>query len=115
MGTAYTTSDLLAFHEFLTDAARSLMVRKNNDYAGSSGTQPFKNFELCSAMGLTTTEVGMAVRLSDKIQRLSHLLSGQKMLVTDESLRDTLLDIINYTVLIGAYVDSKGEDCKESC
>ncbi len=110
MGTAYATSDLLDYHALLTDAARSLMARKNNDYAGSSGAQPFKNFQLCSAMGLTTTEVGMAVRLSDKIQRLAHLLSGQKMLVTDESLRDTLLDIINYTVLIGAYVESLGKE-----
>lgn len=95
---------LFAYHAATCSAALELMRKKNNDYAGADGTKPFKNFELCETLGLTKTEVGMVVRLSDKLQRLAHILGGQNMLVKEESLRDTLLDIINYSVLIGAYV-----------
>lgn len=98
-------SELLDFHANLCDDARALMKRKNNDYA--TADRPFKNFELCEYLGLAKTDIGMAVRLADKLQRLSQMIAGKEMLVKDEGLRDTLLDIVNYTVLIGAYIEGK--------
>lgn len=104
---AFNVFDLLNLHDDLCDEARGLMERKNNDYAGEDGTSPFKNFLHAETLGLCSVEQGMVVRLSDKLQRLAHAVSGQEMKVTDESIRDTILDIINYSVLISAYLKSK--------
>lgn len=103
----YDVWDLLAHHDTLTAEAYELMQRKNNDYAGADGASPFKNFLHAETLGLCSAEQGMVVRLSDKLQRLAHAVSGQEMKVTDESVRDTILDIINYSVLISAYLKSK--------
>jgi len=98
------TQELLKHHQWLTERALDLMRRKNADYAGADGQRPFRNFELCEAMNLCRTDVGMAVRLADKIQRLSGALaSGGDFKVTDETFDDTVLDAINYLVLISAY------------
>ena len=40
-------------------------------------------------------EVGVLVRLNDKIERLKHLI-GNGLVPTNESLEDTWLDIVNY-------------------
>jgi hypothetical protein len=106
----FDVEDLLEYHDELCDDAVDLMRRKNNDYAGASWKSPFKNFLHAETLGLCAAEQGMVVRLSDKLQRLAHFVSGQEMKVSDESLRDTLLDIVNYTVLIGAYLQSKKQD-----
>lgn len=98
---------LLDHHEDMCGEAWRLMSRKNNDYAGAGGTSPFKNFLHAETLGLCTVEQGMVVRLSDKLQRLAHFVSGQEMQVKDEALQDTILDIINYAVLISAYTKAK--------
>jgi hypothetical protein len=44
--------------------------------------------------------VGVTVRLSDKVQRLAHLVVGRKTnTLADESIEDTFRDIINYGVI----------------
>lgn len=104
------TTELLEHHCKLTAAAFELMRRKNADYAGKDGTRPFRNFELCEAMNLCRTEVGMAVRLSDKIQRLAGALSSDGTFqVSDETFDDTVLDAINYLVLISAHRKQQGK------
>lgn len=102
------TTELLEHHLKLCARAQQLMERKNADYAGADGETPFKNFQTSEALGLCTTEVGMAIRLSDKLQRLSgFLVNPRDMQVKDESLDDTILDGINYLVLISAYLKQK--------
>ena len=39
------------------------------------------------------------IRLEDKLSRLETLLGGQEQKVKDESIRDTLVDIANYSIL----------------
>jgi hypothetical protein len=58
-------------------------------------------------MGICKTEAGMLVRMTDKMSRLSSFLESGKFEVADESLEDTTLDIINYAVLLYAYVADK--------
>lgn len=43
--------------------------------------------------------VGVIVRMGDKISRLSSISSTRVTLVNDESLRDTLLDLHNYSAM----------------
>lgn len=99
------TSQLLSHHDHLCEEARNLMVKKNADYAEAEA--PFKNFELSERLGLCSTEAGMAIRLSDKIQRLCGFLAGKDLKVKDESVRDTILDAVNYLVLISARLEER--------
>lgn len=43
--------------------------------------------------------VGVIVRMGDKISRLSTISNSQITLVNDESIRDTLLDLHNYSAM----------------
>lgn len=99
--------ELLNIHETLCNKSRALMRKKNADYAGGRGVEPFANFTRCEAMGICKTEAGMLVRMTDKMSRLSSFLESGKFEVADESLEDTTLDIINYAVLLYAYVADK--------
>lgn len=102
-----TREELLAFHAELCGAARELMSKKNRDYAGKEGTEPFANFTRVESMGICKTEQGFMVRLTDKMSRLSSFIHAGKMNVQDESFMDTCVDVINYMVLLAAYLKEK--------
>jgi hypothetical protein len=94
-----TREGLLALHVKLCNEAKDLMVKKNHDYGANS--DPFRNFR-------TFGSLGILVRMSDKLARLHSYLENGKLKVEDETVRDTLLDIINYSVLFGGFLeDSK--------
>ena len=97
----------LASHLTLCDKARNLMRKNNADYAGHQGIEPFANFTRVESMGICKTESGMLVRVTDKMSRLSSFMEAGKFEVKDESLEDTILDMINYSVLLYAYVSDK--------
>ena len=61
-----------------------IFERKNADYGNSYAT-----------FGM----VGIIVRLQDKINRLVNISNTKITLVKDETLRDTLLDLQNYSTL----------------
>jgi hypothetical protein len=101
-------SRLLAIHKELTDEARSLSERKNHDYSGGKDdSHPFLNFTRCEAMGICKTEAGIMVRLTDKMSRLSTFITTGEFRVKDEAVKDTVLDVINYVVILYAYIQSK--------
>jgi hypothetical protein len=102
-----TREELLRFHEQICADARELMNLKNRDYAGNHGKEPFANFTRCQAMGICNTEQGFMVRIVDKMSRLSSFLQHGKMNVTDESFKDTVVDVINYMVLLAAFSSEK--------
>ena len=102
-----TRDDLLKMHNELCSEAQALMNKKNRDYAGNAGMEPFANFTRCESMGVCTTEQGFLVRLTDKMSRLSSFVEAGKMHVEDESVHDTCLDVINYMVLLSAYLKDK--------
>ena len=104
-----TREELLQFHSQVCKDAQELMNLKNRDYAGSDGVEPFANFTRCEAMGICDTEAGFMVRVTDKMSRLSSFLRAGKMHVEDESFYDTIVDVINYMVLLGAYVKDKDD------
>lgn len=99
--------EYLDFHKALCDEARALSEKKNHDYAGRGGMEPFANFVRCEAMGICSTERGFMVRLTDKMSRLSSFADSGILAVSDESLRDTCMDIVNYVCLMLAYIESK--------
>lgn len=98
---------LLVAHEVMCAKARNLMAKKNMDYAGEEDI--FANFRRTEDMGITTTEKGFLVRMTDKFSRLSTFTENNELAVKDESVEDTLIDIINYAVLFHHYVKTKNE------
>ena len=103
--------ELLKLHDELCKEARKIMEIKNHDYAGGKHESiPFANFTRVESMGITTTEKGLLVRMTDKMSRLSTFCQEGEFKAKDESLRDTILDTINYGILLYAYVTSKNSD-----
>ena len=75
-----------AFYD-LSDELIDLMISKNEDYGS-------KNIINSPGGALN----GLAVRLYDKIERLSNLTSKSNT-PNHESIRDTLIDIANYAII----------------
>ena len=101
-----TQAELLRHMEKTFADCLATAQRKNTDYAGASGENPFANFEACVVVGVPV-ERGFLVRIMDKIKRISNLLD-QEAQVTNESIIDTLDDAINYLALMKAYLASTG-------
>jgi hypothetical protein len=86
---------------------------KNKDYANDDDA--LRNFKLVESMDLCSKEQGIIVRMCDKLYRISNLIK-QDGCVKDESIEDTLHDIINYSAILIASLRSKGDTrCTASC
>lgn len=99
--------ELFKMHGEMCHMALELMKKKNADYAGSDGHNPFANFTRSEALGICSTEQSFLVRMTDKMSRLSSFAAKGKLDVEDESVYDTLIDLINYSVLLAAYLKQK--------
>ena len=78
--------------------------KKNADY--SKVGEPFANFKNVEVLGICSTEAGILTRMTDKMSRISNLIK-QEAQVKDESIMDSLLDLINYSAILKAYLTSK--------
>ena len=94
-------------HKILTQKAFDIMVVKNNDYA--CGDDPFANFRKGELFNLCSTEAGILLRITDKISRLATFVNDGKLAVKNESYEDSVLDVINYMVLLVAYTKDKNK------
>ena len=82
--------DNAKLHQILEEAFE-LRKRKDADY-GSSWKRH--------------GDVGLVVRLSDKIERLNSLVFDKKLSqVKSESVRDTAIDVINYAAMLALWID----------
>jgi len=112
MESEMTREEYFKFHKDFCIEALELSMRKNHDYSGGEdGSNPFQNFMFVEEMGMSvTTEQGFMVRLADKIKRMAGFCKTGTFEVSDESFRDTALDVVNYVCLLAAYVDSKSKN-----
>mgnify|MGYP003139221398 FL=1 len=105
---------LLHLHTEMTQEARRLMEAKNHDYSGGKdASDPFLNFTRVQKLGITDTKTGFLVRMTDKLSRLITFSHNNKFRTKDEALKDTILDLINYSVLLYAYSQTEKGDYKE--
>jgi len=81
-----------------------IVIEKNQDYA--NGGDPFQNFRMVEDAGLTAVEKGIAVRMSDKMQRIFNLLD-EEAAVEDETIADTLSDLRNYANILQVYLEEE--------
>ncbi len=69
-----------------------LFIKKNKDYGDA-----FANYG----------PIGVIVRMGDKIQRLMSISKTNITMVKDESIRDTLIDLHNYSAMAVMLLDEK--------
>lgn len=99
-----TTTSLLNLHDNLCQSAKDLMVLKNNDYTSNSG-DPFANFRGSSYLGIDPV-LGVLLRMQDKMMRVRTFAEKGELKVKDEGVKDALVDLINYTVLMYGLIES---------
>lgn len=102
-----TTTQLLQFHERISQECREIMAKKNHDYAGASGATPFGNFQAPEQLGLCSTETGIVMRMLDKLKRLITFCNAGELKVENEGAADACKDIVNYAIILAAYVEEK--------
>jgi hypothetical protein len=73
---------------------------KNADYTNGEGA--FANFEVTERLGLSSAEIGLLIRMVDKIQRLKSFLSKGELQVKGESAQDAAKDIMGYALILSA-------------
>jgi len=100
---------LIENYEKYQKQMHDILKRKNSDYAGTADT--YANFMYCEKLGLCSTETGIMVRISDKMTRISNLLK-QDAQVKEESIKDTLLDMANYAMILASYIEDKNKKTK---
>ncbi len=88
---------------------------KRNAY--SSNGDALGNFFQSSKMTGIPAHIGVWVRMTDKIMRITNIMKGNKIKVTDETIEDTLLDLSNYSIILillmrSEKVGKKTEDAK---
>lgn len=79
--------DNVKMHKSVCDELNALYERKNHDY-GDSYHNTYLKWGLPMA----------AIRLEDKLNRYETLIRTESK-VNDESIRDTLLDLANYSIM----------------
>lgn len=99
--------ELIEYHAEITAEARKLMKRKNHDYAGDDAKNPWMNFERSEIMGVCKTEQAFMVRILDKVSRLITFIDAGELQVKEEGVQDSIIDIINYMVLFGAFIEDQ--------
>ena len=85
-------TDSVSILEKIQNEARELFRKKNQDYGDA-----FANYG----------PIGVLVRIGDKISRLQSITTRQISLINTESLRDTLIDLHNYSAMAIMLIDEK--------
>ncbi|MCK9597998.1 MAG: DUF1599 domain-containing protein [Sphaerochaeta sp.] len=85
---------------YFENECMALLEKKGHDYAGNADC--LKNLR---RHGLR----GIVVRLGDKYERIDTLTwGGDGPAVKGESIRDTLIDLVNYSLLAMIFLDDEG-------
>lgn len=84
-----------AMHHKICEELGELYRKKNHDY-GDSFHKSYEEFGLTMA----------AIRLDDKLNRFKTLIKAESK-VKDESVRDTLIDLANYSIMAAMELDRK--------
>ena len=77
----------LEVFKLITDKMYKTYESKNNDY-GDSFTKVRNKYPN-----------SIVIRLNDKLNRLESLMNGNKQMVSDESIDDTLIDMATYSIM----------------
>lgn len=79
-----------------------IMKRKNADYSGFN-SDPYANFKEVQKLGVDPVD-GFLTRMMDKVCRIKTFQIRGSLKVTDESAKDTLADLANYSMLLAGFL-----------
>lgn len=85
-------------HKEIVEELNRVYEQKNTDY-GDSFAESVREFGIVAAL----------TRISDKYNRFKRLSLGNRNLVGDESIRDTLLDMANYCIMLSMILEEEQE------
>ncbi len=100
-------SERQKFYEFAKkfyEDAFAIIQKKNDDY--SQENNPFANFEFTAEASGIKTEQVFLMQIANKLARMRECLD-KPLSVLDETLIDTLQDMMNYCVLLAGYLKKK--------
>ena len=100
-----TREELFRLHEEICTGAKELMKKKNADYASSQ--DPFMNFRRAEFLGFSTAEMGVLIRMTDKMSRISTFLNRGQLSLENESVYDAIVDMINYSVILAGLLKDR--------
>lgn len=100
-----TKEQYFEFAENFFGECVEISKRKNADYTGKN-IDPFSNFQSVEVLGIKT-EQGFLTRMMDKMKRIASFVENGELQVKDESVKDTLRDLANYSCLLAGYIESK--------
>lgn len=83
------------------------LARKNKDYTAGSD-DPFANFRSSSEVGIDPL-LGVLIRILDKVQRLKSFALSGKLSVENETVEDSLMDIMGYACFMIGMLREKDE------
>lgn len=108
--------EFVEFHKETVLKMNDICRKKNDDYSGGGDVYAFNNFTMVEKKDVCSTEAGFLVRMEDKMMRINNLVKkGGVGSVSDESIKDTLMDLANYAILMMGYIESKNSSNKPSC
>lgn len=81
--------DRVAIFREITEKMADLYEKKNKDY-GNSFNRSIKRYGAVAGL----------VRISDKFNRLENLMMNGECEIKDESIKDTLMDLANYAIML---------------
>ena len=86
-------------HKEIVGELNRVYEQKNTDY-GDSFAESVREFGIVAAL----------TRISDKYNRFKRLALGNRNLVGDESIKDTLLDMANYCIMLSMILEQEQEE-----
>ena len=99
-------TELISLHKQLAAEAVELMNKKNADYGADSDA--FANFRM-SALLKVDPSIGLMLRMQDKMARLLSFITKGKLEVDGEGWHDSIIDLINYAVLLHGLLGEKAK------
>lgn len=105
-----TRDELFLMHITTCENALETMKAKNQDYSASK--DPFGNFRVSESFGVPA-EIGIIIRTTDKLKRMESFVRRGTLAVKDESIDDTIEDVINYMILLKAMLFDRKNNEKE--
>lgn len=95
--------ELVAIHKDVCERLNAVYEKKNKDYGNSFG-ETYKRLGIISAV----------TRISDKMNRLESLATKteEERLVKDESIKDTVLDMANYCIMLAMELEREYDERK---
>lgn len=105
-----TRQELLAFMQEFHEDAEALLVAKNQDYA--TDADALHNLRTPEKLGLCSTATNILCHICNKVTRLVNFSRTGTLAVTEETARETCIDLSNYAGFLAAAL--RGESEKNS-